>query len=63
MANNEEFLFMGVVISGALDMWEKREVGECPCPARVLVLWAGGRKRTVHAFHAAPGGHLAVLSH
>jgi hypothetical protein len=54
---------MGVVISGALDMWEKREVGECPCPARVLVLWAGGRKRTVHAFHAAPGGHLAVLSH
>ena len=38
-------------------------VEENLCPARVPVLWAGRCGRTVHAFHAAPGRHLAVLSH
>jgi hypothetical protein len=37
-------------------------VGENPHPARVLVLWVGGLGRSVHAFHEAPGEHLAVLS-
>ena len=41
----------------------KRGVGENPSPARVLVFWAGRCGRTVHTFHEAPGGYLAVLSH
>jgi hypothetical protein len=41
----------------------KRGVGENTCPARVQVLWAGRGGRTVHAFHAAPGGHMAMLCH
>ena len=38
-------------------------MGENLRPARVLVLWAGGHGRLPLAFHAAPGGCLAVLSH
>lgn len=39
----------------------KRGVGENLRP--VLMLWVGGHGRTVHAFHTALGGHLAMLSH
>jgi hypothetical protein len=37
-------------------------VGENPCPARVLVLWAGRCRRTAATFHVALGGCLAVGS-
>jgi hypothetical protein len=38
-------------------------VGENQSPARVPVLWAVGRRGLLHAFHAAPGGCLAVKSY
>jgi hypothetical protein len=41
----------------------KRGVGENPHPTRVPVIWVGRRRRTVQAFHMAPDGCLAVLSH
>jgi hypothetical protein len=41
----------------------KRGEGENPHPARVLMFWAEGHGRTAHAFHGAPGGHLAMLNH
>jgi hypothetical protein len=40
-----------------------KEVGENPHPARVPVLWAGGRGKLLHTVHMAPGGCLAVGSH
>ena len=43
-------------------VWGKRGEGEKPCPTRVPVLWVGRCGRTAHALHAAPGGHLAVLT-
>ena len=40
-----------------------KKMEENPCPARVPVLLAGGRKRLPQAFHMFPGGCLAVGSH
>jgi hypothetical protein len=50
-------------------MWSRgcvcgeRGVGENTHPAIVSTLWVGRHRKTMHAFHGAPGGHLAVLSH
>ena len=54
--------FKSIVYCGVVGVVE-RGVGEYPRPARIPVLWVGRLGRTVHAFHMAPGGHLAVLSH
>ena len=47
--------------SGSAGQWVrgKRE-WENPPPSRVLVLMGGWTWKTVHAFHPAPGGCLAV---
>jgi hypothetical protein len=57
---NDELLGSG---HGGIKEWGLKGVGENPRPARVLVLWTDGCRRLPHAFHAAPGGCLAVGSH
>lgn len=53
-------IILSNVSCGAVGVGERKEWERT---ARVPVLWAGRLERTAHAFHMAPGGHLAVLSH